>query len=143
MKLLVILVFLLVTACAAVGSKVAEHQSRCHDKHQQFIAMVDCLKANTSEMTEGRDGDLVRLYLAEAGLLSLKVENNLLDERIAWYELDKKLAFLQQQSNERDRLRIQGLGQGLQNAGAAMRPATPPPPTMMTCHFIGSTMTCF
>ena len=139
---LLIGVALLVTACAAVGSKMVEYQSECHDKHQTFVAAVECLRANASEMAKGRDGDLVRLYLAEAGLLALKVQYNQLDGRLAWYELEKSLAFLQQQSNQRDGLRLQGLGQGLQNASAAMQRAIPPPRSPVVCHFMGSTMIC-
>ena len=128
MRMFVLPLVLLVTACAMVGFKVAEVHDGCHAEHQKFIAVVECIEAKTSELAKGRDGDLIRLYLAEAGLLSLKVQYGALSGRAAWYELESALAFLQRQSYARDDLRARRASKALQDAGAAMQRAAPPPP---------------
>ena len=98
------------------------------------------------DITNTRDGDLVRLYLAEAGLLAVKVEYNQLDEEIARYELEKKLAILQRESNNRDSARLAGFGQGLTNASQNMRAASPSPPihqpTTTNCTIMAGIMNC-
>lgn len=100
MKAALLAGILLVAACVNLP-KTIEQQRQCRETHPRFVAMVEWLKANTVHRTQGLDNDLVRLYLAEAGLLALKVEYNDLDERVAWIELEKSLAFMQRQSDGR------------------------------------------
>ncbi len=146
MKPRLIGVVLLTTACAGVGSKVVQIQTECDTSHPEFIVFVDCLQTLMRDITNTRDGDLVRLYLAEAGLLAVKVEYNQLDEEIARYELEKKLAILQRESSNRDSARIRAFGQGLTKASENMRAAAPSPPihqpTRTNCIVMAGIVNC-
>ena len=118
---------LLLAGCVAMGSKVVDHQTKCEKADPGFISMVACLKTSMGDMTTERDGDLLRGYLAEAGRLVLLVKRGKLDETAARYELDIRLATLQRVSADRDGLRLQRFGRGLQDAGNALQRAAPPP----------------
>ncbi len=142
MKPLLIGAVLLTAACAAVGSKVTQQQAECESAHPEFIIFVECLRVTMQGMTNGRDGDLVLLYLAEAGLLAVKVEYSQIDEESARYELEKKLAFLQRTSRNRDSARLAGFGQGLTNASQNMRAASPRQTTTNCTILFRDTIRC-
>jgi len=117
----VVLVLLALTGCA--GPNIAQHQASCEERHPDFESMVTCLTAQLANdpHARGRDSDLVQLYVAAANVLALKVKSGQLSESDARLKLTKLYMQLRSESKRRTGQALQGLGQALQNASAAMR----------------------